>query len=80
MESIDVTFVSVWDGDTEIRTPAKYNPETRMVHDIVQVDPVDETGEELELFEYEYIEFEDGKVMLRDEFGIEDEDSDFSFD
>jgi hypothetical protein len=72
MESIDVTFVSVWDGDTEIRTPAKYNPETRMVHDIVQADPVDDDGEELEFFEYEYIEFEDGKVMLRDEFEIED--------
>jgi hypothetical protein len=36
--SIDVTFISLWDGDTEIETPAKLNVDTGEVHSIVTQD------------------------------------------
>jgi len=36
--SIDVTFVSLWDGDTEIETPAKLDVDTGEVYSIVTQD------------------------------------------
>jgi len=72
MQSIPVTFVSVWDGGTEIRTNALFNPETKLVHDIESVDGVDEDGEEVELLEKQYIELSSGEIIEEEEFILED--------
>lgn len=66
--SIPVTFVSVWDGGTEIRTNALFNPETKLVHDIEVVDGVDEDGEEVELLDRQYIELPSGEIIEENGF------------
>ena len=51
------TFVSVWDGDIEIRTPAKYNLKTREVN----TTDVDVRG--LDNLDEEYLELENGQTI-----------------
>ena len=70
--SVPVTFVSVWDGGTEIRTNALFNQETKLVHDIEVVDGVDEDGEEVELLEKQYIELSSGEIIEESGFILED--------
>ena len=69
--SIPVTYVSVWDGGTEIRTSALFNPETKLVHDIETVEGVDEDGEEVEILDREYIELESGEIIEEPGFILE---------
>ena len=72
MQSIPVTFVSVWDGGTEIRTNALFNPETKLVHDIEVVDGVDEDEEEVELLDRQYLELPSGEIIEEEGFILED--------
>ena len=72
MSSIDVTFISNWDDGIEISTPAKYNPETGVVHDVVSVDPVEACGQEVDILNYECIVLPDKRVLFDDEFTLED--------
>ncbi|MFA5419902.1 MAG: hypothetical protein WC341_15725 [Bacteroidales bacterium] len=53
-------FVSVWDGETEIRTPATLDDATGEVT-TESVEGVDEDGEEVEILDREYFESEDGE-------------------
>ena len=71
MQSIPVTYVSVWDGGTEIRTGALFNPETRLVHDIEIVEGVDEDGEEVEILDRQYIELASGEIIEENGFILE---------
>lgn len=62
---VAVTYVTVWDGDTEIKTNAKYNPESKLVFDIVIVD-----GKTLRNLTEEYILLPDGtKLEVEEENG-----------
>lgn len=59
------TFVSVWDGGTEIRTNCLYDAETNTVSDI---ETADVNG--LDILDEQFIELEDG-TEIRD-FECED--------
>jgi hypothetical protein len=70
MSHVSATYVSVWDGGTEIRTACKYDPEANLVFD---VEAADVGG--LESLEDEFIELDDGAVVRRADFRMEgDED------
>ena len=53
------TFVSVWDGGTEIRTSCLYDPQTNMVSEI---ETADVNG--LEVLDEQFIELADGTKIL----------------
>lgn len=55
---MDATYVSVWDGGTQIRTNCKFNPETRQVSDVESSDV-----EGLDICEEEFIELPNGDVV-----------------
>lgn len=61
------TFVSLWDGETEVRASCEYNPETHIVTDIESVEI-----HGLDILEREYIELPDGTEV--DSFIREDEE------
>jgi len=67
----NVTYISVWDGGTEICSSAKFDTETKLVFDIETVDGVDDDGEEVDILDTECIEFEDGSRLNEGEFTIE---------
>jgi hypothetical protein len=58
--TINATYVSVWDESTPIRTSCKFNVETNMVSDIESVD-VEEL--DLDFLSEEYVEIPDGTVI-----------------
>lgn len=60
---IDVTYVSVGDGGTEIETSAKYNTITKEVFDIESTEGIDEEGDEVISLDEEYIVLPDGKQL-----------------
>lgn len=53
------TYVSVWDGGTEIETSCEFNPETKEVKNI---ESTDEDIEDLDILDEEYIIF-NGEVV-----------------
>ena len=53
------TYVTIWDGGTEIRTNCHYDPDSKEVTNIESVNV------NVEILEDEYIEFEDG-TQIRD--------------
>jgi hypothetical protein len=67
MAKINATFVSVWDGGNNVESPCKFDPETREVTDIVQV----EDGiEDLNVLEREYVELADGTQLDVEQDGL----------
>ena len=56
---IRATFVSVWDGSTEIETSCKFNPETKEVTDIKSTDDV----EDLDILFEEYVVLPTGEII-----------------
>lgn len=64
--SLDVSYVSVWNGGFEISSTAKWNPVTGEVFDITTDDNeyvennVDAEGDPLEILDEQYIELSDG--------------------
>jgi hypothetical protein len=52
---VNATYVSVWDGGTEIRTKCRFNTQTNIVSDIEQSD----VGG-VDILDREYVELEDG--------------------
>ena len=60
------TYVSVWDGSTEIRTSCEFNPETK---DVTEIESVDVEGIDV-LFE-QYVELPSGEIVK--EFTIDGE-------
>lgn len=65
MTSVDATYVSIWDGGTEIRSACKYDPFNNVVYEIESVD----VGG-LEVLEEEFIELKDGSRISREFFSI----------
>lgn len=53
---MEATFVSVWDGGTEIRTKCQFNPETKDATDIESVD-----AEGLDNLDEQYVELPNGE-------------------
>ena len=53
------TFVSVWDGGTEIRTSCQFNPDT---NDVTDIELADGTG--LDIFDEQYVELSDGTKVF----------------
>lgn len=51
------TYVSVWDGGTEISTPCFFDTEKNLAFDI---ESTDENIEDLDILDREYIELQDG--------------------
>ena len=56
---MNATFVSIWDGSNEIRTPCKFNPTTKEATDIEAIDDVDD----LDILFEEYIELPNGEII-----------------
>jgi hypothetical protein len=56
---MNATYVSIWDGDTEVRTSCKFNPETKQATDIESTDDV----QELDMLMEEYIELPTGDIV-----------------
>jgi hypothetical protein len=54
-KTLNVKYVSVWDGGHEIVTNAKYDTSTGLVFDIETVEGINEQGEEVEVLDREYI-------------------------
>lgn len=63
---MNATYVSVWDGSTEVRTSCQYNPETKTVESVESTDDV----EDLDILFEEFVEF-NGEVIK--DFIIDDE-------
>lgn len=57
MTKIKATYVSVWDGGTEIRTACIYDPISKVISEI---ETTDEEIEDLDVLDREYIELPDG--------------------
>jgi azurin len=66
---MEAIYVSVWDGDVEIRTKCEYNPVTR---DVTDIESVEANG--VENLDDEYVELPDGSVIQRIDFTIDGED------
>jgi len=64
---INVKYVSIWDGGTEIRTNAKYNRSTNLVYDIEQADAPD-----VDILENEFIELPSGERIERELYLVEE--------
>lgn len=60
MAKIWASYISIWDGNTEIRTNCSIDLETKLVSDIQSVDDV----YDLEILEKEYVELPDGTEIL----------------
>lgn len=58
------TYTSVWAGEGELETECKVNTDTHEVFDIAVIDPAD-YGMDCDILEYEYVEFGDGKRLLK---------------
>lgn len=58
MKKILATFVSIWDGGTEIRTACKFNPKT---NDATDIELVDING--LDILDEQYIELHNGEII-----------------
>lgn len=63
---MEVIYVSVWDGGTEVRSKCNYDPEILNVTDIETNDIVG-----LEVLEKEFIELPDGTIIDRCNFTID---------
>lgn len=57
--TIKATYVSVWDGGTEIRTSCEYTPETRTASNIETINDV----EDLDFLDEEFIELRNGEII-----------------
>lgn len=57
---VNVTYVSNWDSYQEIRTKARYNPQT---HEVTDIEHVDVEGLDLHMLNCEWIELDDGTIM-----------------
>lgn len=57
-EIVDATYVSVWDGGTEISTSCKYNKTTG---DVTEIDSADVDG--LDILDREYVLLSDGEEI-----------------
>lgn len=57
---VNATYVSVWDGGTEIRTSCVFNTETKEVE---EVDSTDEGIEDLDICDEEYVELPNGDIV-----------------
>lgn len=66
-EIVNATYVSVWDGGTEISTSCKYNKTTG---DVTDIDSADVDG--LDILDREYIVLEDGEEI--EDFTIDGEE------
>lgn len=55
---VKATYVSVWDGGIEVRTPCMFNKETQTAHDIGVVDILG-----LNTLEDEFVELTDGTII-----------------
>lgn len=58
MNKIKATYVSVWDGDIEIRTDCEYEIDTKTVSDIESSDV-----DGIDCLDDEYVELPDGTVI-----------------
>lgn len=68
----NVLFISVWNGGFEVTTNAKFNTKNGLVFDIEKSNiEVDDDGDELEIFEGQFIELTDGKRLKVEEVGFE---------
>lgn len=63
------TYVSVWDGSTEIRTVCEFNPTTK---DVTDIESVEVDGLDLEILFEEYIELPNGEKIV--DFTIDGEE------
>lgn len=57
-ELVPVRYITIWDGGREIKTFAKYEPATGLVHDITSSD-----ADDLDILEDEYIQLPDGQEL-----------------
>jgi hypothetical protein len=72
---IKATYISVWDGGTEIVTTCDYDPQTNVISN-VEVANVD--GLNLDVLDKEYLELQDGTTVtkfynLDDDYMVGDE-------
>ena len=58
---VSATYVSVWDGGTQVRSPCKFNTDTRKAFDVESAD----ADEGLTVCEREYVELPDGRQFDR---------------
>jgi len=58
--TIKATYVSVWDGGTEIRTSCDFNTNTKEVE---YVENTDENIEDFDICEEEYVELPGGEIV-----------------
>lgn len=65
--TVKSTYVSVWDGGTEIRTSCQFDTIKNIVFDI---EPVEDDG--LDILEDEYIELPNGEIIRS--FNTEDDE------
>lgn len=57
---VNATYVSVWDGGTEIRTSCKFDTNKNLAFDI---ESTDEEIEDLDFLDKEYIELPNGETV-----------------
>ena len=65
---MNATFVSVWDGGTEIVSACQYDPLTK---DVTDIDSVDVEDMDLDILDEQYVLFNGDKIT---EFTIEGEE------